>query len=161
MFFWRAISHPFAFPFSKRFLAVLGIFGLALPMLSACGTYKGAQDLSVGNCFNADNATLLDSQPASQIQVVECASKHNSEVIGNHKLDYPEYPGLTELAEQARILCSKDFASYVGKPFDQSKWDVYPLIPTETSWKKGKERTLTCVALTIPEISKSIKESLK
>lgn len=151
----------FTFPRLRTRLALCcGLACLSLGALSGCSSQPIAtSQLEVGDCFNMSEEVLTGAQPAGQVERVDCTHPHNSQVVGIKKLSGSTYPGQKQLYDLALKQCARDFKSFVGISYRDSKWDLYPLSPTETSWKDKKERKLTCVALTIPEQNSSLKDS--
>lgn len=55
--------------------------------LTGCSHQISPSSLQVGQCFNASDGVLTNSQPANQISTLSCRRAHNSEVIGIHTLE--------------------------------------------------------------------------
>ena len=155
--------NAFSFPHFKPRLTVLCVLTVACcGFLSGCTSQPVAtSDLKIGDCFNMSEEVLTGTQPAGQVERVDCQHSHNSQVVGIKKLSGNSYPGEKQLYDLALKECAREFESFVGTSFRDSKWDLYPLSPTETTWQDEGERKLTCVALSLPEQKSSLKDSGK
>lgn len=155
--------NAFSFPQLRPRLAVLcALVVSSCGFLSGCASQPVAtSDLKVGDCFNMPEEVLTGTQPAGQVERVDCEHSHNSQVVGIKKLSGNSYPGEKQLYELALTECAREFESFVGTSFRDSNWDLYPLSPTETTWKDESERKLTCVALNLPEQKGSLQDSGK
>ncbi|MDU1224522.1 septum formation family protein [Varibaculum cambriense] len=155
--------NAFSFPRFRQLLTVLcALLVACCGFLSGCTSQPVAtSDLKVGDCFNMPEEVLTGTQPAGQVERVDCEHSHNSQVVGIKKLSGNSYPGEKQLYELALTECAREFESFVGTSFRDSKWDLYPLSPTETTWKDEGERKLTCVALSLPEQKGSLQDSGK
>ncbi len=132
---------------------------LSLGTLSGCSSQPVAtSDLKVGDCFNMPEEVLSGAQPAGQVERVSCKRVHNSQVVGIKKLSGASYPGEKQLYDLALRECPREFQEFAGISYRDSQWDLYPLSPTETSWKDQKERKLTCVALSLPAQKTSLQD---
>ncbi|WP_288292699.1 septum formation family protein [uncultured Varibaculum sp.] len=155
--------NAFSFPrFRPRLTVLCALLVACCGFLSGCTSQPVAtSDLKVGDCFNMPEEVLTGTQPAGQVERVDCEHSHNSQVVGIKKLSGNSYPGEKQLYELALTECAREFESFVGTSFRDSKWDLYPLSPTETTWKDEGERKLTCVALSLPEQKGSLQDSGK
>lgn len=99
-------------------------------------------DLEVGTCWD-DPADLGEVE---EVAAIDCDELHDNEVIA--LVDLPEdsdaeYPGEDELQERAAELCLDEFEDYVGVPYDDSPLLIFPLTPSEDTWKIG-DREVVC-----------------
>jgi hypothetical protein len=97
---------------------------------------------AVGDCF--DRRTLTEKSASGQSEIVlklDCALPHENEVFD--VVDFPDppkdYPGEETLRSFARRACVRNFASYVGAPYETSALEIGYVIPTEPDW--GSRRT--------------------
>ncbi|WGX98525.1 septum formation family protein [Nocardioides sp. L-11A] len=105
-------------------------------------------DLAVGDCF--DSATVRGHATGGptdtrEVEARPCEQEHDLEVFELIELtgeDLPDREEIEGLAER----CLTAFAEFVGRPYDDSSFEVYYLYPTETSWRLRGDRDLTCVA---------------
>jgi hypothetical protein len=49
-----------------------------------------------------------------------------------------------KIAELANNFCIKSFEDFTGLRYDRSKLQMFPLVPSEKSWKAG-DRIATCI----------------
>ena len=152
-----------SFPRLRTHLALCCVLAtLALGALSGCSSQPIAtSELEVGDCFNMPEEVLTGTQPAGQVERISCQRSHNSQVVGIKKLTGTAYPGEKQLYDLASKECAREFERFAGASYRDSKWDIYPLSPTETSWKDQRERKLTCVALSLPAQKGSLQDSGK
>ncbi|MDU0968321.1 MAG: septum formation family protein [Actinomycetaceae bacterium] len=122
------------------------------------GCSHASYSLQTGQCFNASANTLTSSTDVNDLSAVSCSHNHNSEVVGVHKLPKGDYPGQDVLVKQAQSDCEKDFRDYVGIGYEESTYDLYPLVPTESTWKMDSSRSIMCVALSLPPTKGSAKD---
>lgn len=121
---------------------------LALGVLTAgCGGGGSGTDTSVfrirpGDCFD-------DPEPGRQLEQVDvtsCEEPHDNEVFAtvDHPADYDvPFPGHDGVVAYAEHACPAPFAEYVGIGYDQSRYSLFPIVPSEETWVKG-DRTIIC-----------------
>lgn len=97
---------------------------------------------AVGDCF--DRRTLTEKSASGQSEIVlklDCTLPHENEVFD--VVDYPDppkdYPGEETLRSFARRACVRNFAAYVGAPYETSTLEIGYVIPTDPDW--GSRRT--------------------
>jgi hypothetical protein len=101
-------------------------------------------DLKVGDCV--DDLVALDYTVILGLNVVSCASAHDSEIYALPALSGPAtYPGDDAIKTLADDACHAAFAPYVGIPVENSDLDYDYYTPTETGWNRDGDRTATCV----------------
>lgn len=130
-----------------------GALTKAAPMLT--------NNLRVGDCFSdrlADSSTT-DTVQIGTVQGMPCTLPHNNEVYHVGTLPDGPYPGTNAIAEQVEAQCTESFASFVGKPYDESTLDIFYIYPQQLSWTKDKDRTLTCSVTTNSTETGSLKGS--
>ncbi|MGI9016512.1 MAG: septum formation family protein [Euzebya sp.] len=103
--------------------------------------------LPAGTCLTETS----QSTTVASVTPISCDQEHTGEVFISVVLTQPDgtpYPGQDALEEDSRFLCQGPaFESYVGLPYagePSSRFFVYPLVPTETSWAEG-DRDISCV----------------
>ena len=119
---------------------------LAGLLMAGCG--GDVFTLDVGTCFDDTDETEISSVPE-----VDCSDPHDNEVFA--VLDYTgsdTYPGSEAMNADARQLCLEAFEEYVGLPYEESAFEVYPITPSESGWDTG-DREIIC-ALYNPDFSK-------
>ena len=111
---------------------------VAALVVSAC-VGSGVFTLEVGTCFDDTGESQVSSVPE-----VDCAEPHDNEVFA--VFDYTEtdtFPGNEALDAAATDLCIAQFQDYVGAAYIDSTLEVFPIIPTGTSWEDG-DREVIC-----------------
>lgn len=120
----------------------------ALCLLAAgCGGGGEGGDVSVfrirpGDCFN-------DPPPERQLQqvdVVACEQPHDNEVFATVAHPAPEaaeFPGREVVVAYAEQACPEPFAAYVGANYDQSRYSLFPIVPSADTWGQG-DRQIIC-----------------
>ncbi|HMG28909.1 MAG TPA: septum formation family protein [Jiangellaceae bacterium] len=98
-------------------------------------------DLKVGDC-------LAESVPGggeevSSVQSVPCSEPHSEEVYAAVTLPEGDFPGEEAVVAQAEELCTAEFESFVGLPYEESALYLSYLTPTEESWSHG-DREVVC-----------------
>jgi hypothetical protein len=96
-----------------------------------------------GTCVsNAD----LTSGLVTTVAEVPCDQPHTHEVY--HKVTYTPPDGAynaERISQFASEQCSQSFASYVGIPYDRSKYYFLNFAPTEESWTQKGDREVVCL----------------
>lgn len=107
----------------------------------APGTTVAYGGLTVGQCLSQDAAT----GDVSVSQAVDCEKPHFGEVMsaGTVRTVGDRFDA-AKIAEMANNFCVTSFEDFVGVRYDRSKLQVFPLVPSEASWKAG-DRIATCV----------------
>ena len=106
------------------------------------GACTSVLDLQPGQCFD-DGA---EGEQLSQVQLIDCNQPLLREVYS--VFDYPAggdaaYPGEQPLEDLAEERCSADFATYVGIPYEESRFFVLFLTPSPETWSQG-DREIVC-----------------
>lgn len=139
-----------------RYLAAAALLAAAA---GSAGCSHTTYTLREGECFTASAEMLTGAEQITDVDAVSCTRAHNSEVVGTHPISDTTYPGPEVLVTRAQKLCQEDFRRYVGIDYQASAHDLYPLIPTEDTWKATGARTITCVALTLPATRESLRNA--
>lgn len=102
--------------------------------LSLTGCTSSQSTLDVGSCIDSPQ----------KISPVPCSQPHYGEIIGLVVVPGGDYPGPQMLASEAGAECRQIFADVIGTPTEQSIYDLFPLVPSETSWNDDDDRTVFC-----------------
>jgi hypothetical protein len=102
----------------------------------------GALELQAGDCFNRG-----EGDQVSEVAGVPCDEPHVYEVYFLAQHPDGEFPGKDGLAAKAEELCLPPFEDYVGVPYQESKYVVETIDPSEETWADGDRATL-CVLTT-------------
>ena len=87
-----------------------------------------------------------DGETIVRIEDFACDEPHGAEVIsvGDLGSGSDPYPGDDEMAELVAAECIPDFEDYVGIPYADSVYDIFPITPTEDGWED--DQTYVCLA---------------
>jgi hypothetical protein len=103
---------------------------------------EGAVDafnMKVGDCF--------DDQASEQIFDVPgrpCSEPHDNEVFALFDAVLDEYPGSEEMTRYGAEKCIARFEAFVGRDYESSALDVFPITPTSQSWDLQNDREVIC-----------------
>ena len=100
-----------------------------------------------GDCFN-DTQDILDSAVGgSEVQNlpgVPCSEPHDNEVYAVFDVSFDAYPGEKSMLDAATGQCRKRFDSFVGRTYDESVLDIFPIYPTSDGWSQLNDREVIC-----------------
>lgn len=109
---------------------------------------KDVFSLKLGSCFNDPKPSAVtegeDSDMISDVPIRECNKPHDNEVF--HIFNLPEAPmppASQELDEIVYSECSKAYSEFVGKSFEDSKYDMSYLSPSNETWVED-DREVVC-----------------
>ena len=98
-------------------------------------------DLEVGDCLTEVQAT---EETIFNVETAPCSEPHSDEVYAVVPLPEGDYPGDEAVAAQADEVCTAEFESFVGLPYEESVLYYNYLYPSdEESWNAGF-RWVTC-----------------
>lgn len=113
------------------------------------GGTVGVLDLAVGDCLQ-DPLEGEEEGRISEVQAVPCTELHDEEVYA--LFDVPEageYPGDTDIDQQAQDGCLERFEDYVGAEYEESALYISTIAPRAETWAQG-DREVVCLAY-LPE----------
>jgi hypothetical protein len=99
--------------------------------------------LQPGTCVQ--NADLLSGRVTTVVEV-SCDQPHTHEVY--HKVTFTPPDGTFDEARISAFAseqCTQSFATYVGVPFDRSKYYYVQFAPTQESWTQQGDRDVMCL----------------
>lgn len=109
---------------------------------------KDVFSLKLGTCFNDPKPSAVtegeDSDMITDVPIRECNKPHDNEVF--HIFNLPEAPlppASEELDELVYAECSKAYGEFMGKSFDDSKYNMNYLSPSNETWA-DKDREVVC-----------------
>ena len=146
-----------------KLLAAASIVLLLAGCSSPATPDDGAFDLTIGDCFNLDGATQVESVP-----VIPCDEPHDFEAYASLRMDAANYPGEADTVAEADARCGQAFDGYVGMAlqdaYDQGLYDYSSFYPSTESWALGDREILCMVYATdddgeVKQLSKSVKQS--
>jgi len=98
----------------------------------------GVFSLRVGDCVRDLVGTEYE---VSEGQGVPCSEAHNYEVF--YETFFQDY-SIFEINRVAEDVCETPFESYVGIPYEESRYYITFLTPTAQSYEEG-DREVTCL----------------
>lgn len=159
----------------KGFAAALIVFALA----SACsddstsdnsgrddsgniteGGDVGVFALQVGDCFDQPPDGNI-----AEVAAVPCADPHDNEVFATFDMeggDDAAYPGDEAVTTAAQECIGDTFTEYVGITYNESRFGVFPITPTQDTWESDlNDREIICTANTVDgtQITGTIKDT--
>lgn len=99
--------------------------------------------MQIGDCFNDSNA-LLNEGEFSSVPGVPCSEPHDNEVYAVFDLSVASYPGREEMEQLAFDSCLERFEPFVGRDYESSSLDIFPMFPTQESWDRFDDREVIC-----------------
>ena len=105
----------------------------------------GAFAIRLGDCF--DNTSAFASDEAGEVSSppgVPCADPHDNEVYAVIDVDYADFPGDEQMAEDAFNACYARFEAFVGLEYESSTLDIAALYPSTESWSLQDDREVVC-----------------
>lgn len=102
-----------------------------------------AFDIRLGDCFNDAGSTGEDVE-ISSIAGVPCSQPHDNEVYALVNLTQSSFPGEDAIGSIAFDVCLEKFESFVGKDYESSQLDIFPIYPTRQSWNELNDREVVC-----------------
>ncbi|MGI9261025.1 MAG: septum formation family protein [Woeseiaceae bacterium] len=100
-----------------------------------------AFSLRVGDCYDDSDGY---SDQVDMLAGVPCVEPHDNEVYAVFSVDLPAFPGDDEMGEIAYERCMEKFPSFVGKDYESSSLDFYPMYPSSESWSRKDDRDVVC-----------------
>ena len=96
--------------------------------------------MRVGDCF--DDGSSGDGE-ISNLPGVPCSEPHDNEAFAVFDVSVASFPGDDEMAVLAYDSCLERFDSFVGRDYESSTLDIFPIYPTDESWKQS-DREVVC-----------------
>jgi hypothetical protein len=113
----------------------------AEPPLSA-GTQVFFYVPEPGECI--DKRTPDPTKTDEVILKLDCPLPHELEVFGSVDVPTKDFPGEPAMQDQAKVACPKLFASYVGVPYETSRWEMGYLVPSLGTWANTTKHVVGC-----------------
>ncbi len=101
-----------------------------------------AFEIRLGDCFNDSGSSGLEE--ISSIAGVPCSEPHDNEVYALVNLTQASFPGEEAIEGLAFDACLAKFESFVGKDYESSQLDIFPIYPTRESWNELDDREVVC-----------------
>jgi hypothetical protein len=84
----------------------------------------------------------------SELPTVDCDEDHAAQVVGLFDHDGDDFPGDSEIEEEAEERCAELFEDFVGAPVEETSLSFGAIHPTEETWEEADDRETICVANT-------------
>jgi hypothetical protein len=128
-------------PYRSVLAAVLGTVVIAT--VTGCGLGGADAPMAeVGDCLDME---VVEQAELSEIPTVDCADKHDGQVVHTFEMPGESFPSDTEWSEAIEEGCTQGFEEFVGTSYGESDLLVQDLSPTEESWESG-DRQVLCLA---------------
>lgn len=99
-----------------------------------------AFNMQLGDCFNDES----DSDEVTSLPGVPCSEPHDNEVFAIFDLMFSEFPGQDKVSDLAFDKCLGYFQNFVGRDYESSSLDVFPITPTLSSWQQNNDKEVVC-----------------
>ena len=104
-------------------------------------------DVELGDCVAQPVTTTEEVEEVESVKAVPCGEPHDGEVYAVFDLPDGDFPGDEEVAAAGEERCVKDFETFVGKPYEDSMYDITSLFPTRESWESNDDREYVCIVV--------------
>lgn len=112
---------------------------------------EGAVDpfeVKLGDCVEQPVSGSDDQvEEVESVKAVPCGQPHDGEVYAVFDLPDGDFPGDEEVAAAGEERCVSEFATFIGKPYDDSQYDITSLFPTRESWEGQDDREYVCIVV--------------
>lgn len=103
------------------------------------GQIVGAGDVDVteiraGDCFDLNDPSV---EEVASVEGKPCTQPHEFEMFFVGDLPDGDFPAEGVINAFLEAECLPAFETYVGLAWEQSAFDIFPLIPTESGWNAG------------------------
>ncbi len=107
----------------------------------------GVFAMRTGDCFD-DPQEIIDAGSATaefqDVAGVPCSEPHDNEVYAVFDVSFDRFPGEGVISGAAEEGCLGRFESFVGRSYDSSILDIFPIYPTDDSWSRLNDREVIC-----------------
>ncbi|MDA1061527.1 MAG: septum formation family protein [Chloroflexi bacterium] len=103
--------------------------------------------MAAGDCFDDPDGLGPDGLLVGSVSALPCTERHDNEVFAVYRIPGPAdtaYPGDERIYDLGRNGCLDRFAAYVGIEYEQSRFEIDSIIPTEQSWSVEDDREVVC-----------------
>ena len=111
---------------------------------------EGAVDpfeVKLGDCVDQPVSSTEQVEEVESVKAVPCAQPHDGEVYAVFDLPDGDFPGESEVSKAGEDRCVEQFATFVGKPYEDSQYDITSLFPTRESWEEQDDREYVCIVV--------------
>ena len=95
--------------------------------------------MRAGDCFNDPEAAEFED-----VAGIPCFEPHDNEVYAVFDVSFDKFPGEETMSDAATDECLKRFKKFVGRPYEDSVLDIFPIYPTDDSWSRVNDREVIC-----------------
>lgn len=110
---------------------------------------QGAVDafsVALGDCVQEPPATD-DVELVEQVEAVPCDQPHDGEVYALFDMPDGDFPGEEAVSTAGDDRCVTEFATFIGTSYEESRYDITTLFPTQDSWEELDDREVVCIVL--------------
>jgi hypothetical protein len=106
-----------------------------------------AFDIAVGDCIDDASTTSEEVTEVSSVTAVPCAQPHDAEAYSVFDLPDGDFPGQDEVSLAGEERCMQDFESFIGTPYEESRYEVSTMFPSEEAWNELADREFVCLVV--------------
>jgi hypothetical protein len=99
-----------------------------------------AGDLRAGDCFDLKDP---DSEEVGDVTAKPCTELHQYEAFFAGNLPEGDYPADDAVGAFVVNQCGPAFETFVGRAYEESRLELFYLIPTQSGWRTG-DRSVLC-----------------
>ena len=115
----------------------------AVLTVAALACTKEVATADVGECFERPENT----GSISDFETVDCDEPHFGEVYHKFDISGDDFPGDEAVTQEAQDGCLPAFEDYVGIPYEESVYEIFPITPTRETWVEAGDREVICVLI--------------
>ena len=106
---------------------------------------KDVFSLKMGSCFNnPSDANIEENELVTDVPIRECTKPHDNEVFHIFNLTgMAEQRDAKAIEDQVYTQCGSAYTAFIGKPYEDSTYDMSYLAPSDEGWAAG-DREITC-----------------
>ncbi len=104
-------------------------------------------EVELGDCVQEPVSSSEEVEEVESVKAVPCAQPHDGEVYAVFDLPDGEFPGEDEVSSAGEDRCVEEFATFVGKAYEDSQYDITSLFPTKESWESQDDREYVCLVV--------------
>ncbi|MFT4110225.1 septum formation family protein [Propionicimonas sp.] len=126
-------------------VAVVVLGGCAAGVRDSAGQVTAAATTDTYSVQVGDCLAKLPAESADELTLLPCSETHYWEAFASAALDGDDYPGDSDVRNQAEKACDDAFPGFVGVTSKKSKLDVTMLTPTRQTWTQANDRQVVCL----------------
>jgi hypothetical protein len=102
-----------------------------------------AFEIRLGDCFNDESSGSMNVE-ITNVNGVPCSEPHDNEVFALVNLREDKFPGEEAIERMAFEVCLEKFETFVGRDYESSSLDIFPIYPTREGWNELNDREVVC-----------------